>query len=62
MGKKLCYRRTLETNAAKNFFTKDVVGKWNILPRKVVNSSSIDSFKRNLDKHFNNVPNRYAIV
>src|SRR5215469_2944185 len=30
-----------ETNLAKNFFTNEVVGKWNGLPRELVNSTSI---------------------
>ena len=44
-GQKLRNRRS-ETNAAKNIFTNEIVGKWNGLPREVVNSSSIDSFKK----------------
>src|SRR5215469_6160994 len=50
--------RPSETDVAKNFFTNEVVGKWNGLPREVVNSTSIDSFKKNLDRHFKNVQNR----
>ena len=38
--------RPSETEVAKNFFTNEVVGKWNGLPREVVNSTSIDSFKK----------------
>ena len=49
-GQKLCYKR-FHTNTAKNFFTYDVIEKWNRLPAKVVNSLSIDSFKKNLDKY-----------
>ena len=47
-----------ETDVAKNFFTNEVIGKWNGLPREVVNSTSIDSFKKDLDRHFKNVQNR----
>ena len=50
--------RPSETEVAKNFFTNEVVGKWNGLPREVLNSTSIDSFKKNLDRHFKNVQNR----
>ena len=60
-GQKFRNRRS-ETNTAKNFFTNEVVGRWNDLPREVVNSSTVDSFKKNLDKHLKNVPNRYTIV
>src|SRR5215469_15367463 len=46
------------TEVAKNFFTNEVVEKWNGLPLEVVNSTSIDSYKKNLDRHFKNVQNR----
>src|SRR5215469_15458053 len=59
-GKKLynLRNRPSETEVAKNFFTNEVVEKWNDLPREVVNSISIDSFKKNLDTHFKNVQNQ----
>src|SRR5215469_2968508 len=50
--------RPSETDVAKNFFINEVVGKWNSLPREVINSTSIDSFKKKLDRHFKNVQNR----
>src|SRR5215469_7969049 len=46
-GQKL-RNRPSETNAAKNFFTNEVVGKWNGLPCEVVNGTSIDSFNKTL--------------
>ena len=55
-GQKLRSNRRSETNAAKNFFTNEVVGKWNDLPREVVSSTSIDSFKNNLDRHLRMYP------
>ena len=46
-GHKLCHKR-FQTNVAKNFFTYGIIDKWNNLPHDVVNSTSIDSFKKNL--------------
>lgn len=36
---------------AKNFFTYKVLNHWNRLPEEVVNATSINSFKNQLDKH-----------
>src|SRR5215469_955813 len=55
-GQKLRSNRRPVTEVAKNFFTNEVVGKWNDLPREVVNSTSIDSFKKNLDQHLRMYP------
>ena len=33
----------------KNFFTKRVIKHWNRLPRKVVESPSLEVFKRHVD-------------
>ena len=40
-----------EVEARSRFFSMRVIPLWNKLPDHVVSSSSIDSFKRNLDRH-----------
>ena len=52
----------LKPTQLRTFCTNEVVGKWIGLPSDVVNSTSIDSFKKNLDKHLKNVPNQYTTV
>ena len=35
----------------RNTFSQRVIVPWNTLPRYVIESPTVDSFKRNLDKH-----------
>ncbi|KFQ06958.1 hypothetical protein N329_07973, partial [Haliaeetus albicilla] len=39
----------------KNFFTKRVVKHWNRLPREVVESPSLEVFKKRIDKALQNM-------
>ncbi|KFQ25890.1 hypothetical protein N332_13550, partial [Mesitornis unicolor] len=47
-GSKLEHRR-LNLNMRKSFFTVKVVEHWNRLPRDVVESSPLETFKTRLD-------------
>jgi len=44
-----CIRRGLYWILGKNFFTERVVRHWNRLPRKVVESSSLEVLKKCVD-------------
>ena len=39
----------------KNFFTERVVRYWNSLPREVVESPSLEVFKKHVDKALQNI-------
>ena len=42
-----------------NYFTKRVAPLWNKLSQKVVDSPSVDCFKKNLDELWENHPLKY---
>ena len=53
-GYKLNYRKFC-TNVHKSFFTVRVTKHWNRLPRKVVESPSLEMFKTHLDAYLCNL-------
>ena len=48
--------KRFRSNEAKHFFFNRIVSIWNSLPAQIVNSKSIESFKKNLDKNLTSVP------
>ena len=53
-GFKLQERR-FHLNSRKHFLTVRAVRRWNLLPWRVVESPSLEVFKRRLDKHLSEV-------
>ena len=54
-GHKLMVRRST-TAAAHQFYPNRIPGTWNRLPAQVVNSSTVNNFKNNLDEYWNDRP------
>ena len=48
------YHRELVRNCSQrhNFFNNRIANDWNALPNNVTDSKSVTSFKKNLDKHY----------
>ena len=46
------FKKSVRSDVRKYFFSQRVVDTWNRLPSGVVDSTSIESFKNNLDKYF----------
>ena len=51
---KILKQRTIKSKYS-NFFTNRVVNRWNKLPSNVVNATSINNFKNQLDAHYKNI-------
>ena len=43
------------TDIRKHFFTQRVVDEWNKLPQKAIECRSVDTFKKVVDAHLNNI-------
>ena len=48
-------KQKFKTDIRKNFFSQRIINFWNKLPTFVVDSSSINLFKINLDRYFNEI-------
>ena len=44
--------KRFKLNEVKHLFFNSIMNIWNFLPAQVVNSITIESFKKKLDKHF----------
>jgi len=53
-GSKL-HQERFRLDITKHVFTKKVVKHWNMLPKEVLNASSLSVFKRHLDSALNNM-------
>ena len=49
--------KTFRTEESKYFFFNRIVNVWNSLPAQIVNSNTIETFKRRLDCHLLTRPN-----
>ena len=49
-------RKRFKSHEAKYFFFNRIVNIWNTLPSEILNSSSIPSFKRKIDKYLKTNP------
>ena len=54
--------KSFNSNESKNFFFNRIVNLWNGLPREVIECSTVDTFKRHLDKYFASNPRLIAFV
>ncbi len=54
------FHRRCDKDLRKFFFSNRVVSVWNTLPNEVVTAPSIDSFKNELDKFWEQQPARFS--
>src|SRR5664279_3936589 len=47
------FKKRVSTTSRKNFISQRVINDWNDLPEEVVEASTVESFKKRLDKHMN---------
>ena len=54
------YKKTCRTNLRKFSFSQRIVNPWNNLPRDIVNSDNVNSFKNSLNKFWKNNPVKFS--
>ena len=52
-------KQRFRLNLRGNFFSNRIINTWNNLPASVVTAPSVDSFKRRLDSHWQDLPTMY---
>ena len=56
------FGKSLKSNESKNFFFNRIVNLWNGLPRDVIESNTVNTFKHRLDKYFASNPRLITFV
>ena len=58
-SKKL-YKKNCRTNVRKYSFSQRVVDEWNKIPKKVIDSKTINTFKSQLNNHWKNLDIKFS--
>jgi hypothetical protein len=54
------YKKNCRTNVRKYSFSQRVVDEWNKIPKKVIDSQTINTFKSQLNNHWKNLDIKFS--